>query len=91
MPSEILTVDLMKNKFTAKKTKYWNVENFVDNKPFDDEEFFSILTESIDLRTAADVPVANFLSGGIDSTSIVKNLVDNQREVNSFSIYIEDE
>ena len=90
MPSEILTVDLMKNKFTAKKTKYWNVENFVDNKPFDDEEFFSILTESIYLRTAADVPVANFLSGGIDSTSIVKNLVDNQKEVNSFSIYIED-
>ena len=90
MPSEILTVDLMKNKFAAKKTKYWNVENFVDNKPFDDEEFFSILTESIDLRTAADVPVANFLSGGIDSTSIVKNLVDNQKEVNSFSIYIED-
>jgi len=90
MPSEILTVDLMKNKFTAKKTKYWNVENFVDNKPFDDEEFFSILTESIDLRTAADVPVANFLSGGIDSTSIVKNLVDNQKGVNSFSIYIED-
>ena len=90
MPSEILTVDLMKNKFTAKKTKYWNVENFVDNKPFDDEEFFSILTESIDLRTAADVPVANFLSGGIDSTSIVKNLVDNQKRVNSFSIYIED-
>ena len=90
MPSEILTVDLMKNKFAAKKTKYWNVENFVDNKPFDDEEFFSILTESINLRTAADVPVANFLSGGIDSTSIVKNLVDNQKEVNSFSIYIED-
>lgn len=90
MPSEILTVDLMKNKFTAKKTKYWNVENFVDNKPFDDEEFFSIWTESIDLRTAADVPVANFLSGGIDSTSIVKNLVDNQKGVNSFSIYIED-
>ena len=90
MPSEILTVDLMKNKFAAKKTKYWNVENFVDNKPFDDEEFFSILTESIALRTAADVPVANFLSGGIDSTSIVKNLVDNQKGVNSFSIYLED-
>jgi asparagine synthase (glutamine-hydrolysing) len=90
MPSEILTVDLIKNKFAAKKTKYWNIENFVDNKPFDDEEFFSILTESIDLRTAADVPIANFLSGGIDSTSIVKNLVDNQKGVNSFSIYIED-
>jgi asparagine synthase (glutamine-hydrolysing) len=90
MPSEILTVDLMKNKFTAKKSKYWNVENYLDDKPFDVEEFFSILTESIDLRSAADVPVANFLSGGVDSTSIVKNLVDNQKGVNSFSIYLED-
>ena len=90
MPSEILTVDLMKNKFAAKKTKYWNVENYIDNKQFDVEEFFNILTESIDLRTTADVPVANFLSGGVDSTSIIKNLVDNQKEVNSFSIYLED-
>jgi asparagine synthase (glutamine-hydrolysing) len=90
MPSEILTVDLMKNKFAAKKTKYWNVENYIDNKHFDVEEFFNILTESIDLRTTADVPVANFLSGGVDSTSIIKNLVDNQKEVNSFSIYLED-
>ena len=90
MPSEILTVDLMKNKFAAKKTKYWNVENYIDNKHFDVEEFFHILTESIDLRTTADVPVANFLSGGVDSTSIIKNLVDNQKEVNSFSIYLED-
>ena len=90
MPSEILTVDLIKNKFAAKKSKYWNVENFLDDKPFDAEEFFSILTESIDLRTTADVPVANFLSGGVDSTSIVKNLVDNQKGVNSFSIYLED-
>ena len=90
MPSEILTVDLIKNKFAAKKTKYWNVENYIDNKHFDVEEFFNILTESIDLRTTADVPVANFLSGGVDSTSIIKNLVDNQKEVNSFSIYLED-
>ena len=90
MPSEIITVDLMKNKFAAQKSKYWNVENFLDDKPFDVEEFFSIFTESIDLRTTADVPVANFLSGGVDSTSIVKNIVDNQKGVNSFSIYLED-
>ena len=90
MPSEILTVDLIKNKFAAIKSKYWNVENYIDNKSFDVDEFFSILTESIDLRTTADVPVANFLSGGVDSTSIIKNLVDNQKSVNSFSIYLEE-
>ncbi len=88
MPSEILTVDLQKNKFSATKLKYWNVENFLDNKTFNIDEFHNIFSESINLRTAADVPVANFLSGGIDSTSIVKNLVDNKKKVNTFSIYM---
>jgi asparagine synthase (glutamine-hydrolysing) len=90
MPSEILKVNLQKNNFTATKSKYWNVENFLDNKPFSSEEFFDIFSESVKLRTAADVPVANFLSGGIDSTSIVKNLVDNEKKVNSFSIYLKE-
>ena len=90
MPSEILKVNLQKDNFCATKSKYWNVENFLDNKPFSSEEFFNIFSESVNLRTAADVPVANFLSGGIDSTSIVKNLVDSEKKVNSFSIYIKE-
>ena len=90
MPSEILKVDLQKNNFSATKLNYWNAENFLDNKPFSNEEFFDIFSESVNLRTNADVPVANFLSGGIDSTSIVKNLVDNEKKVNSFSIYIKE-
>ena len=90
MPSEILKVNLQKNKFSATKLNYWNAENFLDNKPFSNEEFFDIFSESVNLRANADVPVANFLSGGIDSTSIVKNLVDNEKKVNSFSIYIKE-
>ena len=53
-------------------------------------QFFDILTESIEIRTNADVPVANFLSGGIDSTSIIKNLYDNNKNVNSFSVRFKD-
>ena len=90
MPSEILKVDLQKNNFSATKLNYWNAENFLDNKPFSNEEFFDIFSESVNLRANADVPIANFLSGGIDSTSIVKNLVDNEKKVNSFSIYIKE-
>ena len=67
MPSEILKVNLQ-NKFSAAKLNYWNAENFLDNKPFSSEEFFDIFSESVNLRANADVPVANFLSGGIDST-----------------------
>ena len=90
MPSEILSVDLQKNNFTAEKSKYWNVENFLNNKPFKKEEFFDIFSESINIRTTADVPIANFLSGGIDSSSIVKNLVDNKKQVESFSVYLKE-
>ena len=90
MPSEVLTVDLQSSKFSASKSKYWNLENFLDNKPFIIDEFFNIFSESISIRTTADVPVANFLSGGIDSTSIVKNMADNDMKVNSFSIYLQE-
>ena len=90
MPSEVLTVDLQSSKFSASKSKYWNLENYLDNKPFIIDEFFNIFSESISIRTTADVPVANFLSGGIDSTSIVKNMADNDMKVNSFSIYLQE-
>ncbi len=90
MPSEILTIDLDNSIFSKSESKYWQIENFIDDKPFNIDDFHNIFSESIDLRINADVPVANFLSGGIDSTSIIKNLVDNKKEVNSFSIYIQE-
>ena len=90
MPAEVITVDLESKNFSEVKSKYWNLENFLDNKPFNNEEFFNIFTESIRIRTNADVPVANFLSGGIDSTSIVKNMADSNMKVNSFSIYLQE-
>ena len=36
----------------------------------------------------SDVEIANFLSGGIDSTSIVKNLSDLNYKVNTFSVIV---
>ena len=43
-------------------------------------------TDSVEIRTKADVEVANFVSGGIDSTAIAKNLFDNGISINSFSV-----
>ena len=34
----------------------------------------------------ADVPIANFLSGGLDSTSIVKNMYEQNKSINSFTV-----
>ena len=71
-----------------KKFKYWDIKDYLSEDEFDNEYFFDIFSESINIRASADVPVSNLLSGGIDSTSIIKNMVDSKKEVNSFSIYL---
>ena len=89
-PSEIIKIDLQNDDFITTKSNYWNIENFIDNKPFNVEDFHNLFSEAVNLRISADVPVANFLSGGLDSTSIVKKLVDSGKDVNSFSVYFQD-
>ena len=85
-PAETIYIDYSNSKFSASSQFYWNIEDFIDEKEFKSEEFFDLLSEAIDIRTKADVPIANFLSGGIDSTSIVKNLSDKSFEVNTFRL-----
>ena len=92
LPSEIIKIkwDGGSLGFEITNEKYWELESFIDENNFSTERFFEILTESIEIRTNADVPVASFLSGGIDSTSIIKNLYDNNKNVNSFSVRFKD-
>lgn len=90
-PAEIVEIEIYKNKFEISKFKYWNEESFINNKEFEVEKFFDILTESINLRTISDVPIANFLSGGLDSTIITKYLLESRQDVNSFSVYMENQ
>lgn len=86
-PGSYLEIDLNGTKYTKKEVKYWNIDNFIDNRTFKKEEFFEIYYSAVNLRLESDVPVANFLSGGIDSTSIIKALNDNQsKKINTFSI-----
>lgn len=56
------------------------------------EEFTELLNDAVKLRLRSDVPVANYLSGGIDS-SVVTHLtaVNNKRRFKTFSVAFEDQ
>ena len=43
-----------------------------------------MLTDAITILEQADVPLANFLSGGIDSTLIIKNMHERRKKYKQF-------
>lgn len=88
-PAEIIEINFEKNKFDTKTTIYWKPEDFLDENEFDYEEFFELFSLAVSKRMTADVPIANFLSGGLDSTAIVKNLNDRKIKTNTFSVHLE--
>ena len=53
---------------------------------FDENEFLDIFKDSVKIRLESDVPVSNFLSGGLDSTAVVKAAADVNENINTFSM-----
>lgn len=74
--------------------QYWypeNIEEKVRSEADVIEELYSLLKDSVSLRLRSDVPFGAFLSGGIDSSSIValmSDLLDG--DVKTFSIGFDD-
>ena len=89
VPGSYIEVDYKLDKFQQKAITYWKPENYLDNKNFNQDEFIEIFKESVKKRLVSDVPIANFLSGGIDSTSIVKCLTEIDANVNTFSVIVD--
>jgi len=61
------------NNFKIKK--YWTLESN-QNKNFNSDEFDQKLNENIKIHLRSDVPLAFTLSGGLDSSTVVKKSID---------------
>ena len=86
-PAEIIEVNIEDN-YKIKKNLFWEPEDFIQTKKtnFIFDEFSELLKDAVNIRQNADVEVANMLSGGIDSTTIVKIASENNNKLNTFSV-----
>ncbi len=83
--AEFILVDIQKNQIIKKGT-YWSPEQFIDYKEFKYDEFLSLFEEAVKKRCVADVGISSFLSGGLDSTSIIKQAAKYLPTLNTFSV-----
>jgi len=88
------TLTLMRNAPVPAPREYWDVRFTLDNPTETDDalaELTARLKESVKLRLIADVPLGAFLSGGVDSSSVVAMMADgSDGAVNTCSIAFDD-
>jgi len=100
-PASVLTINAQElNSKEVNIDNYWNLadiaRNGYDNLIHDEQEAITLLddalTKSVSQMMMADVPVGAFLSGGIDSSTIVALMQkQSSRPVQTFTVGFEDE
>lgn len=88
LPGSYMTVE----KGNIKVKKYWHVpdssSNIIDSFSDAQEKLEKLLVTSVKYATVADVPVAAFLSGGIDSSTVVALMAQNTgKKVKTYSLF----
>ena len=91
-PAEVIEFSLEDRIQLTNKSNYWDIDEFIDDKKFIYEEFVSIFDDAVKIREESDVPISYFLSGGLDSTSIIKSAASSKsgKNINTFSIVSDD-
>ncbi|HEY9149679.1 MAG TPA: asparagine synthase (glutamine-hydrolyzing), partial [Gammaproteobacteria bacterium] len=97
-PGHALIIRRLHGKFQIEDRKYWDMDFplLSERGPMGDEEQYiegvrSKLMEAVQLRLEADVPVACYLSGGIDSCAILGlSSASQQSPVKAFTIGFDD-
>lgn len=85
-PAHYLKIDITNN--TYDNIKYWslNMTKCNDDINVAKLKLYELVKKSVDEQMVADVPVGFFLSGGMDSSTVVALAAQNHTNINTFSI-----
>ncbi|USN45002.1 MAG: asparagine synthase (glutamine-hydrolyzing) [Candidatus Woesearchaeota archaeon] len=87
LPGHNLVYDLKKKKITSYK-QYYKLKLRVPPQTFSQakEQAFSLIENAVKERMVADVPVATFLSGGLDSSIVTAFAKRENKNLHTFSV-----
>lgn len=92
MPSQIITWN-QENKIVEKKTFFWNWQATTKFDETDKElvnKFENLFEKVIKRQLNSDVPIATFLSGGIDSPLVTAFAKLQKNDLKAFTVEVED-
>jgi len=93
LPSEYLIFDIQKRNI--QKREYWSL-NITDKKNYPKDyydQFINKLTQSTKLHLRSDVPIALYLSGGVDSSTLacISKKILNNENLTAFNLKFKNE